>query len=265
MRNSEKSTGTLRWLISCDESGVGGAKYYGFGSLWMKWQRRGDFARDFRDLCERHNYLGECKWNRAHSRRNQSFFFDLVEYFFSHPWLAFHCIIIRKGMVDKSLHGGDYDLARRKHFNMLLTTKIKHCIKSHPGREFTFRIWVDPIASRYRKADEAVKVIANNVLAQALGSVRPVDSVITRDSKATPTIQICDLLLGAVMDAWQQNSSSEVKAKLQQRIAHHLGWNDLQADTFPTERKFNIWYFYDPTLGPREVQTRDVNLKYPLP
>ena len=231
----------------------------------MKWQRRGDFARDFREIRNRHNFIGECKWNKAHSRKNQTFFSELVEYFFKHTWLAFHCIVIRKGVVDKSLHRGDYDLARRKHFTMLLATKIRYCMKAHPGREHTFRIWVDPIASRYKKADEAVEVISNNVLAQALGSVRPVDSVITRDSKDTPTIQMCDFFLGAVMDAWQQRSNSEVKAKLQQWIAHHLGWPDLKADTYPLERKFNIWYFYDSELGPREVQTRKVKLKYPLP
>jgi hypothetical protein len=38
------------WLISCDESGTGGARYYGFGSLWMSWDRRGDFLEDLRNI-----------------------------------------------------------------------------------------------------------------------------------------------------------------------------------------------------------------------
>jgi hypothetical protein len=256
--------GKLRWLISCDESGIGGANYYGFGSLWMKWQRRGDFARDFRLLREKHGYEYECKWNKCNNRNQLDFFLDVVDYFFRRHWLAFHCLIIRKGVVDKSLHGGDFDLARRKHFTMLLTSKIQQVLKVRPHREHTFRIWVDPIASRYAKADEAVEVISNNVLGQVFGDLRPVDTVITRDSKDTPTIQVCDLLLGAVMDAWQQQSRAETKATIQQSIADRLGWPDLRADTFPAERKFNIWYFYDPTLGPREVKSRAVNLMYPL-
>jgi hypothetical protein len=31
--------GVLRWLISCDESGVHGSRHYGFGTLRMAWQR----------------------------------------------------------------------------------------------------------------------------------------------------------------------------------------------------------------------------------
>lgn len=255
----------LTWLISCDESGVGGARYYGFGSLWMKWQRRGDFCRDFRERCQQHRYQGECKWNKANNRRYLGFFTDLIDYFFRRPWLAFHCVVFRKAIVDKTLHAGDYDLARRKHFTMLVATKVAACMQAHADSENTFRVWVDPIASRYAKADEAVAVISNNVLAQALESVRPVESVKTHDSKKTPAIQLCDLLLGAVMEAWQQRSVSACKADLQELIASHLGWNDLKADTYPSERKFNVWYFHDPTQGPREVRTRHVDLKYPLP
>jgi len=31
----EPPAGLIRWLISCDESGIGGSPYYGFGTLWM--------------------------------------------------------------------------------------------------------------------------------------------------------------------------------------------------------------------------------------
>lgn len=34
-----ENPGKLIWNIACDESGVDGARYYGFGSIWMKWQR----------------------------------------------------------------------------------------------------------------------------------------------------------------------------------------------------------------------------------
>lgn len=37
--NGEPAQGVVRWLVSCDESGVHGARYYGFGTLWMAWQR----------------------------------------------------------------------------------------------------------------------------------------------------------------------------------------------------------------------------------
>ncbi len=257
--------GTARWLISCDESGVHGAQFYGFGTLWMPWQRRGDFAGEIQTLRDAHDCTDELKWTKAGSRRNRAFFEDLIQYFFERRWLAFHALVVRKAMVDRSMHDGDIDLARRKHFTMLLTKKIQACLKAQRSREHTFRIWVDPIHSRYAKADEAAEKIANNVLGSAIGAVRPVDRVITRDSKDTPSIQLCDFFLGAVMDAWQQQATSHEKKQLQKTIALHLGWTDLRADTVPKERKFNIWYFHDQRRGEREPQTRDVKLVYPLP
>src|SRR4051812_20840707 len=94
----EPQPGKVRWLISCDESGTHGVNYYGFGTLWMKWQRRGDFARDFRELCEKHNYIGECKWTKANSSRNHNFYEDLIAYFFKKQWLVFHCLIVQKSV-----------------------------------------------------------------------------------------------------------------------------------------------------------------------
>ena len=262
---AKKQQGTIRWLISCDESGTGGAPYYGFGSLWMKYQRRGDFAAAIRELREEYNYPYEIKWNKANQMKFRNFYKALIKYFFEHQWLAFHCFIARKAVVDKALHGGDYDLARRKHFTKLIANKVAKCMRKNPHRKHEFIIWVDPIASRYKKADESVEVIANNMLAQELKSIKPIKNVITHDSKDTETIQICDLLLGAVMEAWQRKSTSPNKQAIQAFVAEHLGWPDLKSDTKPTERKFNIWYFHDKRRGPREVKTRDVNLRYPLP
>jgi Protein of unknown function (DUF3800) len=257
--------GAVRWLVSCDESGLHGAQYYAFGSLWMGWQRRGEFSATIQALRNKHGYPYEFKWKKTNSVRFQKFFFDLVDYFFREPALAFHCLVVRKAMVDKAMHNGSLDLARRKHFNMLLTAKIRAFRMAQKERQHTFRIWVDPIASSYPKADEAVKVIANNVLRAAGGDVSAVDSVIVKDSAQTPSIQLCDLLLGAVADGWQGDATSIGKKSLQKYIAKHIGWPDLHADTRPTERKFNVWYFHDTRRTTREPQTRDVELIYPLP
>ncbi|HAS8291232.1 TPA: hypothetical protein I7707_21285, partial [Vibrio vulnificus] len=54
----EMQDGKLIWHVACDESGVDGQKYYGFGSLWMKYQRRGDFVRIIRELRDKHKYAG---------------------------------------------------------------------------------------------------------------------------------------------------------------------------------------------------------------
>jgi len=255
----------LIWHVACDESGIDGAKFYGFGSLWMRWQRRGDFARDIRELRERYGFFEEIKWQKAHSKKYANFYEDLVDYFFRRAWLAFHCIVIRKAMVNKEYHDGDYDLARRKHFTKLISNKINGVLKAHRDRPCEFRVEVDPIASRYKKADEAFHKIANNQIRQELGLEGPIKTVITKDSKESEQIQLSDFFLGAVMAAWQGKATSEGKLRMQALVGGYLGWPNLLSDTNPWERKFNIWYFYDRTQGPREVKTRDVHLRYPLP
>jgi hypothetical protein len=47
------------------------------------------------------------------------------------------------------------------------------------------------------------------------------------------------------MEAWQGNVQRPEKKEVASWVANHLGWEDLRADTRPTERKFNIWYFVD--------------------
>lgn len=257
--------GKLIWHVACDESGVGGQKFYGFGSLWMKYQRRGDFVNKIRELRQKHRYHNEIKWQKAHKKHYSEFYEELIELFFKHQWLAFHCIVIRKGMVNKQFHDGDYDLAMRKHFTKLVSSKIFAVKKAHMNRPCEFRIEVDPIASRYKKADEAFHIIANRMLRRQFNGEEPIKSVVEKDSKESENIQISDFLLGAVMSAFQGDASSPAKLKVAEKIAKHLGWDSLGHDTKPHERKFNIWYFYDPTKGPREVETKDVLLKYPLP
>jgi hypothetical protein len=179
--------------------------------------------------------------------------------------MSFHAFVIDRQIVDRAAHGNDGDLAQRKHFTMLLVNKIQRRLREHPEAEQTFRIWVDPIPSRYKKADEVVQIIANNVLGNVFGVRRPVDKVITRDSKTTPSIQLCDVLLGAISGAWNQQSIRPEKQDLQKWIARFLGWYDLRSDTHVKERKLNIWYMHDSRQGPRDVETRPVDLIHPLP
>ena len=184
LEDSSLQPGVLRWLISCDESGTGGSPFYGFGTLWMNWQRRGEFATLIQELRAKHGYTYEIKWKKV-SAKYLPFYRDLVETFFKTNWLHFHCLVVRQADVLLELHDRDWDLARRKHFTMLLTNKIRRCLDAHRDRDQTFRLWVDPIASRYKKADEAVEVITNNVLKKIFGEIRPVDKVLTRDSHDT--------------------------------------------------------------------------------
>lgn len=255
------------WLVSADESGTGGQQFYGFGSLWMNWERREEFAAKFGALRQRHLMPDhwEVKWSSLSGGMRLKVANDLVAWFFSCSWLMFHCVVFRAADVDRSFHDGDMDLARRKHFGKLLSNKMTRCAKLHPDQDNFFRVLVDPIASRYSKAGEAARTITTHSLRQTFKDAKvEVEDLREQDSKSTPSIQLCDLLLGAVMDAWQGQAHKPEKLGVAREIARHMGWVDLAADTHVSERKFNIWYFHDGTRK-RDATTRPVRLLYPLP
>src|SRR5690349_1887942 len=90
---SDPAPGVIRWLVSCDESGVHGARYYGFGTLWMPWQRRGAFAALIDELRRAHAFHQEFKWSKV-GPRYYGFYRDLVDLFFKTHWLSFQCLVV---------------------------------------------------------------------------------------------------------------------------------------------------------------------------
>lgn len=250
-----------RWLVACDESGMDGAPYYGFGSLWLSWDRRGDLSKGFSELRARHRYRDECKWKAAGTKQYAGFFEELIDYFFDRRWLAFHCLVVRKSVVRRAAHRGSLQLGQRKHLTMLLTDKMKRALNKSPGSRHHFHVWVDTLPFSYKKSHEVIEVISNNVLQREVGGRRAVHSVQQKNSKETDAIQLCDLLLGAVLAAWQGRATSEAKHRVMGQIAARIGWPDLRADTRPHERRFNIWHFHPEGDRPREVLTRRVDIR----
>lgn len=255
--------GYRNYLIFCDDSGLHGSTHYGFGSLWMPAERRGDIHTRVRELRNRHHLQpDEIKWKKINSG-NCAFYVDLVQEFFTRPWLMFHCLVVRKGYVDREIHRGSYDLARRKHFAMLLRKKI--AFFSAGARDKAYHVRVDPLPSSYGKADEAALKIVNAGLKQEIG-IPAIHSLFTRDSKATLGIQLADVLLGAVMAEVIGEPNASPKMRVRRAVADHLGWPDLRADTLNREWKFNVWHFHNPRASePREVRARRVCLKIPMP
>ncbi|HVH99333.1 MAG TPA: hypothetical protein VM869_11495, partial [Enhygromyxa sp.] len=247
------------WLVACNQAGVSGASHYGFGTLWMRYDRRGDFSRTFTRLAEAAGCEQFFTWDAVRRGASQRLAARLVEHFFETKGISFHCLVVEKSIVDLARHRDDLDLAQRKHFTMLLANKIKATIKKR-GPEQEFRVWVSPIPSRYAKAAEAIEVISGNIIAECSGC-HPRLSVNVRSSVQTPAIQLCDVLLGAVINAWNDDASNQEKRTIEQQIAGCLGWPDLRADTSPKQKKFNIWKFHDPVRQPvRGATTRPTRI-----
>jgi hypothetical protein len=198
--------GYRNYVVYTDESGIHGAKYYGFASLWIPWERRGDLVRQVSALREKHRLQDELKWTKV-TRRSEPLARDVIDWFFARPWMMFHAIVIPRSDVKWRLHKGR-DEAQQKHFTMLLKNKVLHFAK---GGGRLYRIRVDPLPWKYKKSNEVVEKIANAQLKKELGAPM-IHDVIPCDSKRTVGIQIADLLLGAVMEAWQQASEDRNSA-----------------------------------------------------
>jgi hypothetical protein len=173
----------------------------------------------------------------------------------------FHSLIVRRGYSDKSFHK-DFDEEKRKRFAMLIRGKVaKFCGGDIAKR---YHMWVDPLPSRYKKADEAAFKIVSAMLKNELG-VQPLETLVTRRAKEVPGIQLADFLLGATLADWQKDATSAHKLAVRRHLAEHLGWPDMRSDTHPSVWKFNVWYFYDPRSGrSREIPTREVMFKLPI-
>jgi hypothetical protein len=99
-------------------------------------------------------------------------------------------------------------------------------------------------------------VIGGRILRKRVGDRCQLEYVMTRDSKDTPTIQLCDVLLGSVVTSWLDKGHGQYKAEAREWIARHLGWKNLRAATSVGQPKFNIWYYWRPGSGARQVWPR---------
>jgi len=247
-------------LIACDQAGVVRPNHYGFGTLWLPYDRRGDLSGSFRQMQAEAEFSDVLRWERIGRGGGSRFARALVDYFFRTPWLAFHCLVVERNIVDMSKHGNDLDLAQRKHFTMLLANKIK-TVTEKRGPHQEFRVWASPLPSRYQKAHEAVEIISSNIVARTSGH-KPALRVTLHSPAEAPSLQLCGTLLGAVVEEWNQGRFNQQKKDLIQRIAHGIGWEHLRHDTPPGARKFNIWKFYDPVReASRSAKTRSTQTK----
>lgn len=227
----------------------------------MPESRQDEFRREFARIKQASGYPHEVGWKKKNNKKYLGCFLDLVDFFFEKEWLAFHCLIVRKGDINKEFHGGDYDLARRKFYTELIALKAQRCADAHPGPRNSVLVLVDPIASRNKRADQCMRAVANHMLGRSRGLIEDVRTV---DSKLYPEVQLSDLLAGVVNDSWTHQSSSEEGRQIRSRLLSHIGWAEM-SDTHPSERKFNIWYFWDKARGQRQVETQAVRLRCPLP
>lgn len=240
-----------RQLVYADEGGTLGARYQAYGSLWLPWERRGDFAKLIREAGAAHNLSGQLSSLR-HKPEAGAFFLALIDEIFRRRWISFRSVIA-PAPLDAEL--------KEKVFSALISERVKALPRPSGERELRVRL-----TKNARTKVGGLKLedhYFRRIRADLEGSALP--ELTVRAARSTEGLEIVDLLLSLVLADWEKKSIPKDRRGLHERVAENLGWADLAADTLPSEWKFNIWYLEHPESLRREAKTqRAVQLRLPM-
>lgn len=250
-----------KYSVFADESGTHATdRCYGIGALVVATEKLDEFNRYFAGLKEQHHVGKDAGWVDVQtSYGDMNLCLDLLKAVLKSRSVSYSVIVVKKDIYFRWRE--DKEDAFWVTYKQLLVDRAR----LKPG-EFT--VTIDPRSDRYPKHDEVLEIIGNHALAKVPGGghLREVNK---GDSKVDFGIQAVDFLTGAVVAAHNvylnpARSIHAGKSLLIEKIAAVLGWNDLVCDTFPSEKKFNIWHF--PQEGWRGTpRTAEVKPNFDVP
>jgi hypothetical protein len=249
------------YLVYVDESGIHGKNpYYGWGTLWIPFERRGTLSLLLKTLKKEHGFEGEVKWNKV-KPRSEAFACELIDAILVRNWMMFHAILLHRSDIKTKLFKGNVVEARLHHLSTLIRNKISYFGGGHADK--TYHLRVDPLPSPYRKEHEKIMNITNAMLVQSIGESK-ITSMDVVDSKGRAGVQIADLLLGAALSPWNAVSDpNSPKARVAKHLYSRLGWPDHRGGTFAREWKFNLWWLAS-AGEPRHAPGRPCRYHFPV-
>lgn len=206
----------------------------GFGAVWFPTEKKEEIFKRISEIKMHHgiNPWINVKWHKASPSKEQ-FFLDLIDYFFDDDHLHFRCLLVPdKGSLNHSLFNQTHDdFYYKMYFDLLkiiLAPNHDHNIfldiKDSNSNEKVERLKQYLNKTHYAFDDEMIKKFHH---------VR---------SREVHTIQLVDILLGAVVYNQRGLQTSQTKLKIIKRIKERSGYS-LEKSTLPKESKFNyfIW------------------------
>jgi hypothetical protein len=250
--------------VFADESGTHASEpCYGIGALIVPKTRLERFNEFFRGRKEKHKTGSEPCWvdiDRSYADMNLAI--DLLKAIMSVDEARFSIAVVKKAIFKKWLADPADGFWTSYHYLLVSLARLK------PG---DYEVTLDPRTDKYKKHNEVLEVIGNNVLRQS-PDAGVIQNVAWGESATDPGIQAADMLTGAIVASHNVGLMSTRrlnggKRLLIGRLAAILGWRDLYCDTRPNP-KFNIWHFpdRDGSAGWRAVpETREVAFRPNVP
>lgn len=237
----------------CDESSQTAHRYFVVGALYFG---PGDPARGEK-LCEeietrlagqKKDYgLGdhELKWETIPNRgRYLEGYKELIGFYLEEPLVSFRCMVVdtqQYSLSSPEFTGRDQELGYRKFLCVFLADGLMKWLA-----EYFFVIRVDKKETRPNYTIEDLENATNLRFIKREGVKRSrylnyctIEEV---DSKQWCTLQVADILTGAVAAKWNARVRAVGKLEMIRHIEEKLG-RDLLMPTRPSETRFNIWQF----------------------
>lgn len=220
--------------IYCDESchlPNDSADVMVLGALVCPTEKVRTVSVDLKAIKIRHGIqtTSEIKWTKV-TESNLAFYQDVVTYFFDQDFLGYRAVVAKgKSQLDHQVFGQDHDTWYFKMYFLLL----QHLLDSRHG----FNIFIDVKDTRSQaKTKKLHDVLCNKNYDFDRRIIKSVKTVVSHD---TPSLQITDLLTGALSYLHREMSSNSGKTSLIDLMKRKSG-KSLERNTLLSERKFNL-------------------------
>lgn len=224
--------------VYCDESchlEHDGQPVMVLGAVWCPLEKAREIAVRIREIKAAHGLppTFEIKWTKVSSGK-QSFYSDLIGYFFDNPDLHFRALVVAdKTKLQHERYGQDHDTWYYKmYFDML---------KAIFDPASCYRIYVDIKDTRSAaKIAKLHDVLCNNIYDFYDFRRQIIERVQTVRSHEVKLLQLADLLIGAVSYANRGLNSSLAKTALVEIMRARSGYS-LTRTNLLREDKVNIF------------------------
>jgi hypothetical protein len=203
------------------------------GCIWCPEGKVKDNTSIIKELKDKYHSRGELKWTKV-SESRESYFIDLVNFFFSCNDLNFRCLIVNnKESLNHSYYNqGSHDSFYYKMYYYLLNNVI--------SADNEYKIYLDLKDTKSQsKINKLREVLCNSLHDFDRKLIHNIQHV---RSKELELLQLADFLMGAVGYRSRNLSSNPVKLDVITRISE-LSKVSLIESTPPWEKKFNLFFF----------------------
>jgi hypothetical protein len=221
-------------VIYCDESchlEHDESKVMGLGAIWLPRANVRQLSLQLRDIKRRHKAAGELKWTKVSASRID-FYKEVVDWFFSQEALHFRALVVpdkTKLDHDRFNIGGHDEFYYKMYFSLL--SKILS-----PTEEHDIYLDIKDTRSKF-KVQHLRDVLCNNVYDFTGQMVSRIQHVRSHEIEL---MQVCDLLLGALVYRNRGLTTSKAKSQIVERIESHRKRPLLESSPL-SHQKFNVF------------------------